>query len=164
MKVKSLVLAIFSVGAFAITSWAQPYKTALGVRLGYPNQVNFSLKHNMGPHWALEFNVGAGYRSAGADFGIMYHFDIKKVPGMRWYLGGAVDAGTYYRRYDHPVHGYAEHGGFYTGTSIYGGLEYTFPDIPLNLAFDAGPRVQFIPWDHYPEYVRVGITARYTIK
>ena len=164
MRMKKLFFTFFTLTALSFTSWAQPYKTALGVRVGYPNQVNFTLKHYLGTNWALEFNAGAGYRSAGVDLGFMYHFDIKKVEGLRWYLGAAVDAGTYYRKRYHPVHGYAKHGGFYTGTSIYGGVEYTFSNIPLNLAFDAGPRLQFVPWDHYPDYARVGLTARYTIK
>lgn len=165
MNLKSWFLSALTICTFSFISWAQPYQTAIGVRVGFPNQVNFSLKHNLGSAWALELNAGAGYRSAGVDFGFMYHFDIPKPTGMRWYVGGAADAGVHYNRGAYnPVTGKHQHGHFNTGVSIFGGVEYTFPQIPLNLAVDLGPRLPIIPWGIYPDYARVGISARYTIK
>lgn len=164
MKIRNLSLTVVIALAFSFVSYAQPYKTAIGVRLGFPNNVNFTLKHNLGTAWAIELNAGAGWRSAAIDFAGMYHFDIPKPSGMRWYLGAAADVGFFYNRGTyHPVSGY-KHGYFSTGVSIFGGLEYTFPNIPLNLAFDLGPRLPIVPWSVYPDYARVGLTARYTFK
>lgn len=161
MKTVRMVLGVLAVGLLSGLSWSQPYKTAIGVRLGYPNNVNFSLKHNFASSWGLELNAGAGYRSAGVDFSVMYHVDIKPVSGMRWFVGGAVDAGAFYRNNFHPKYGYAKTGAFSMGTSIFGGVEYSFPQIPLNLQADLGPRLPIFPWNHYNDYVRVGISARY---
>lgn len=161
MKTIKLAMAVVAITMMTAISWSQPYKSAIGVRLGFPNNVNFSFKHNFGPAWGMELNAGAGYRSAGVDFAIMYHVDIKPVAGMRWFIGGAVDAGAYYKNYNHPKYGYANSGHFAMGTSIFGGVEYSFPQFPLNLQADLGPRLPIFPWSYYNDYYRVGISARY---
>ena len=147
-------------------SFAQPYKSAIGVRVGYPAWINFDFKQNLGPHWAIELAAGASYRFAGLDVAGMYHFNIPKVDGLRWYLGFSADIGAYYRPVYYNYHGdpYHNYGSFSLGASIFGGIEYTFPKIPLNLAFDIGPRLPVLPFGVYPEYARVGIAVRYTFK
>jgi len=166
-RMKTIQKLVFAFVLLTSTySFAQPYKSAIGVRLGFPAWVNFDFKHNFGPHWAIELAAGANYRYAGLDVAGMYHFNIKKVEGLRWYLGLSVDAGGYFAPVHHNYHGdpYYNYGSLSLGTSFFGGIEYTFPNIPLNLAFDLGPRLPIFPFGVYPEYARVGIAARYVFK
>lgn len=169
---KNLLIASFILASSY--AFSQPYKSAIGVRLGFPAWANVDYKINFGPHWALDLAAGANYGYAGIDVAGMYHFDITKVTGLRWYLGASVDVGAFF-----PGGHYYYNGGYYynghvygssyspfsLGTSIFGGVEYTFPNIPLNLAFDAGPRLPVFPFiGAFNQWARVGVTARYTFK
>lgn len=168
-KLKNLLCLVFLLTA--TLSYAQPYKSAIGGRVGFPSWINFSFKHNFGPHWAIELAAGTDFNYAGVDVAGEYHFDITSVEGMRWYLGAAFDVGGYFRYggygyYKNNYYGYGYgHSALSMGASIFGGLEYTFSNIPLNLAFDLGPRLPIFPYIGYGYgWARVGVCARYTFK
>jgi hypothetical protein len=67
-------------------------------------------------------------------------------PNLGWYLGGGAHVGYWDRRPNRWDRGYAR--------SVFGvdfilGLEYTFVDIPLNLAVDWKPMVNFVGYNSF---------------
>jgi hypothetical protein len=148
-------------------SFSQPYKTALGLRLGFPSWANFNVKHNFGPHWSIDAGIGGGYRYAGIDVAGEYNFDISSVQGMRWYLGASIDVGALWWGGVGYYHGYyyGHNADLALGTSFFGGIEYTFPNIPLNLCLDIGPRIPILPVLGYNNsWIRGTTSVRYTFK
>jgi hypothetical protein len=117
---------------------AQDYKSAIGLRLGYP--ISVSYKTFISEPGAVE--IYAGFR--GYAFynyflvGAMYqhHFPIGSVPGLKWYVGGGLNALFY--NYDA---GFVGDGGFGLGINGAVGLDYKFENIPLNLSVDWLPTV-----------------------
>jgi hypothetical protein len=169
MKKINLVLAfVFTVIGH---SFAQStYKSAIGGRLatGYYDLFSASYKFYLGDSpEALEFNLGFKPYSAGYNWvnfstavSYQYHFDIQPAPGLKWFIGGGLQA--YNSFSSNPAYS-----GF--GLSIFptGGLDYKFSEIPLNLSFDFRPNIQLIkPYDYYDnfQFAVFGISARYTLK
>lgn len=116
---------------------AQDYKSAIGLRLGYP--ISVSYKTFISEPGAIE--AYAGYRGfLGYSYflvGGMYqhHFPIGSVPGLKWYVGGGASALFY--SFDTVV----GDGNFGIGINGAIGLDYKFENIPLNLSVDWLPTV-----------------------
>ena len=120
-----------------LTINAQNYKTAAGLRLGYPTSL--SIKHFITDSHALEAYVGTrgsfGYRWTNISGAYLIHQEIEEVEGLQWYWGAG--ASLY-------IWGFNEPGfeGFSTnsvGIQGYGGLDYTFADTPINITLDWTP-------------------------
>ncbi len=127
----TLLMALLFV---ASVSQAQDYKSAVGLRLGYPLSVSYKtfisdrgafegvagFRSYVGYSW---FNVGAYYQ---------HHNEISSVDGLRWYYGAG--ANVYFWSYDS---GFLNAGST-TSIGISGvlGLDYKFNDLPLNLSVD----------------------------
>ena len=83
-----------------------------------------------------------------------HHFDIKPVPGLRWYVGGGA-TGVYTFNKDF--------GGFVAGVFPTAGIDYKFSSIPLNVSTDYRPTYVFGEKNFHgfiPEIF--GLAARYT--
>ncbi len=121
---------------FAAGLFAQPFKSAIGLRFGYPTSVSY--KTFISESNALEFFGGIrswGFGSA-INIGGAYqiHKPISSVEGLEWYYGAGAGAWIY--TYDS---GITNDGGFGLGVSGYLGLQYTFDNIPLTLSSDWVP-------------------------
>jgi hypothetical protein len=115
----------------------QDYKSAIGLRLGYP--ISISYKTFINDNAALEgyagfrgysyyswFNVGALYQ---------YHKPIESVDGLAWYFGGG--ANVFFWNYDNTFYPNSDDFSSVSfGISGVIGLDYKFADIPLNLSVD----------------------------
>lgn len=129
-KIFTILLMVFM---FAAVSQAQEYKSAIGLRFGYPLSVSY--KTFISDKAAIE--GVAGFRSFGGyswfNVGGYYqhHNEIASVNGLKWYYGGGVN--VYFWSYDS---GFA--GGSTTSIGLSGvlGLDYKFADMPLNLSVD----------------------------
>jgi hypothetical protein len=141
------------------------YKTAIGLRLGYPTSVSF--KHFINEKGAVELFAGIRRWSWVNAFNIggMYehHSVIADVEGLKWYFGGG--ASVWLWTYDNDYNFGATYGN--TNIAIMGclGLDYKFNDIPLNLSVDWVPGV--IVGDAYYGGFRAGygaLSARYVLK
>ncbi len=128
-----LMLAAISAG----TLKAQDYKTALGLRAGYPYGV--TVKHFIGKYDALEGILAGSY--GGLVITGLYEREqwTGKYPGLNWFYGGGAHIGFW----DQGKNPHVDTG--YNG-SVFGidgvlGLEYTFDEIPLNLSLDVLPSV-----------------------
>ena len=120
-------------------SHAQEYRTALGLRLG--SSTGLTVKHFLNPGAAVEglltsrwngFLITGLYEVTGNAF---------DEPHLNWYLGGGAHIGfwdndPYWRR--------AGDSGSVFGIDFIGGLEYTFQEIPLNLALDWKPAINLV--------------------
>ncbi|GAB2660489.1 hypothetical protein GCM10027036_12700 [Flavihumibacter cheonanensis] len=171
---KKLLLS-FAMAAGLMSAKAQSdYNSAIGLRIGgYYDLVSASYKTHVTKPGALEFNLGfRGYRGGGIDWvtaafsaAYQHHFEIKPVPGLRWYVGGGLTAYNSFSDYE-------ELRGFGLGIFPTGGIDYKFEKIPLNLSADVRPTFGIVdPFDNdiYRGYRsfrgdNFGISARYTFR
>jgi hypothetical protein len=162
MKIRNfLILAILGI---AISSQAQDYKSAIGLRLGVPLSVSY--KTFINEKAALEFVVGYrnttywNYFSIGAYY--QHHMPIQSVDGLSWYVGGGASA--HFWSYDDVYYANTDYGTTTFGISGCIGLDYKFAEIPLNLSVDWIPTF-YISSDIYDGF-RGGegaLAVRYTL-
>ncbi|MBL0192403.1 MAG: hypothetical protein IPQ18_13970 [Saprospiraceae bacterium] len=135
MKKLLLLLVLGMVIGFNQSASAQEYKSAIGLRLGYPLSVSY--KTFLNDKAALElmggFRSWASYRSV--NIGALYqiHNPIESVSGLSWYFGGGLQAAFY--SWDS---GYLADDAGKTSIGISGniGLDYKFANTPINLSLD----------------------------
>ncbi|MCF1715002.1 hypothetical protein L0U88_10230 [Flavihumibacter sp. RY-1] len=170
---KKLLLS-FAMAAGLMSAKAQSdYNSAIGLRIGgYDDLVSASYKTHVTKPGALEFNLGFRGRSYGSfdwvtvafSAAYQHHFEIKPVPGLRWFVGGGLTAYNSFSNYD-------DYKGFGLGIFPTGGIDYKFEKIPLNLSADVRPTFGIVdPYDA-PGYKHrnfrgdnFGISARYTFR
>ena len=148
MKKVLLVLSVF----LSTLSFSQSYKTAIGVKGGYPGYGSLNAKHYFTGSSAIEASIGGG-----ANFlwlqGLYEINQALPTDGLNWYLGVGPNVG---------LGNLTNNSGVYFSGSGVIGIEYTFQDLPINLALDTGPVIEIIPtlgfnWSG-------GIAVRYTLK
>jgi hypothetical protein len=146
------------------TIYSQNYKTAAGLRLGYPLSVSY--KTFISEPGAIE--VFAGYR--GFSFyrwftvGGLYqhHNPFPDVEGLRWYYGGGASA--FFWSYDDLFVGTTDNSSVSFGILGNVGLDYRVKDQPLNLSIDWVPAFSF---NGYGKGFGAGygaLSARYILK
>jgi hypothetical protein len=142
MKKLFFLFAFLGAIFFSNAIHAQEYKSAIGLRLGYP--VSVSYKTFLSESNAVE--LFAGYRSYGGFSGFGFnsihlgaayqiHKPINGVDGLQWYYGFGASAiiNNYGNAY------YDNYGKIGIGISGYLGLDYTFPNTPISLTADWVP-------------------------
>ena len=144
----------------------QDYKSAIGLRLGYP--LSLSYKTFINDKAALEgivgfrsyayyswFNIGALYQ---------HHMDIQSVDGLAWYVGGGANA--FFWSYDNKYYpNSSDFSSFSVGISGCIGLDYKFGNIPLNLSLDWVPTFSFGgEFLNNFQSAYGGLSARYVLK
>jgi len=125
-------------------SYAQDYKTALGLKFGgYEN--GFSAKYFAAPNIAWEGILG--FRNHGAVVTGLYeiHQQAFDVPKLKFYYGfgahlGGVGGGTY-KRFNGDDR-YYQDGRVLLGADGVVGLEYVIPDSPIGFSLDLNPRIE----------------------
>ncbi len=148
MKKSLLLFSLITI--FAISSKAQEYTNAAGIRLG-PNSAaispGFTIKHFLNETNAIEGIVGI---SNGLGLCALYewHHPITSVDHLQWFVGAG---------------GYAafRSSSSYIGAAGIVGLDYKFDQIPLNISLDWKPELNIITNVAF-EGSAVGISARFT--
>lgn len=166
MKKLIFTLAVIFCCVFAAQAQSSDYKTAIGLRLGYPASITF--KQFISDPGAVEAFVGfRGYGFARLiNAGAMYqhHSPISSVAGLKWYVGGGASAWIW--TYDNDYNFGAEYNNVNLGIMGCLGLDYKFADFPINLSVDWIPT--FVLGDsYYSNGFGVGygaLSARYTLK
>lgn len=130
---------------------AQDYRFALGVRLSNSTPtLNNSIT---GKYFVTDKNAVEGMISFGSRFGMGALVEIHRpfaTQGLQWYYG----AGAYV--------------GFQSGNTFLGptgvlGLDYKFPDVPINLSVDWKPELDIIPEINFiPD--AFALSVRFTFK
>jgi hypothetical protein len=144
---KIVFIASLLISAF---SFSQSYETAIGLKGGYPSLGGLNLKKMLSSSTAAEFSIG------GYDGGLVLSglFEIQKpLPeptGLYWYLGVGPTVGSVNESLLLAVNGVL-------------GIDYTFQDLPINIALETGPVVQLIGNRNLFSWGG-GLAVRYTLK
>ncbi|MEM6801211.1 MAG: hypothetical protein AAF696_07385 [Bacteroidota bacterium] len=137
---KNLII-LFAFVAFFFSSYetifAQNYKRAIGLRLGYPTSVTF--KNFLNESHAIEAYAGtrgwSTYRWFNVAGAYQFHKDIEGVDNLQYYFGAG--ASVFFWSFDFDSR--------FSSTTIglqgYAGLDYSFDDIPLNISLDWIPTI-----------------------
>ena len=136
MKKLSLILAFFGCVLFALPSQAQNFNSAVGLRLGYPWSVTY--KKFISESSAIEVFagtrgsgiLGSGYRWYSVSAAYQIHRPIEELAGLDYYFGAGASA--YFWNFDFATDAASTN----FGIQAYGGLSYTFDDMPLNVSID----------------------------
>lgn len=136
---RKLMLIVFGVVFFALTSEvkAQSYATGIGLRSGVSN--GLTVKHFIESDLALEGILHSRWRGLMITGLIEKHKDISEVRGLRWFYGGGAHIGSWNGNRNPP---WAEPN--FGGATVFGidgiiGLDYIFTDVPINLSLDYKP-------------------------
>lgn len=154
---KKLLLVLVAVMGLSFAANAQ---NAIGLRLGYGNEISYQtamganrLELDLGSLDALLYHYNWNFLSLTGTY--QWTFELP-VPGLGWYVGPGVMAG-YYISEDTTV------GGLNLGIGGIIGLDYKFNGIPLQMSLDARPMYAVV----HPQYFNgIGYSAalgvRYT--
>jgi hypothetical protein len=151
-----LIFLLFAVGVSTLA--AQSYERAIGFRAG--TMLGGSYKKFLHPAGAMEaiFDldiVRPSQMSVRGTFLYEYHFPIKVVDGLAWYLGPGITVGAKIGNSDNRT--------FLFGADILGGVEYKLATLPLCFAFDFDPKIYFTGYDSIRlDPANAGLTLRYT--
>ncbi len=161
----TLVLSLSFAALFAQSD----YKQSIGVRLGngYYDVASAAYKTFLSDASALELDLGIRPYRAGSfhwtnvslSGAYQYHFDIKPVKGLKWFVGGGVTASNTFSNYSY-------YKGVGVGVFPTAGADYKFEKMPLAVSVDVRPTFNVVePFDYsgYANfYPNVGVSARYT--
>lgn len=159
---KKWILGLSMMVGLVQFSYGQQYNTAIGFKGGYPGYGSLSIKHFLGGgSGAIEGNFGGGPHHLIVQG--LFERNTNIEGGLDWYWGLGGHLGFWSNGYNYY---HRKNDTYYNGTwgGVDGvlGLEYTFNQIPLNLAVDMGPTLQLFP------YVGVGfggaLALRFAIK
>ena len=156
---KNLLLSALCAVAVT-TSYAQQYKTALGIRGDWSNldiaYGDISFKHFLGESSnAIDATFGFGRRHVWLQG--MYARNYPIFSSVEWYWAAGADIGYWNQNYNYREDGKSI-AGIWTGFDANIGIEYTFPMFPVNVAFDVGPTLRMYP------YVEVGPMVGFSIR
>ncbi len=155
MKKVIFASLIFFCTAITSTSFAQPYQSAIGGRLGYPFAVSY--KFFVSEPGAFEiFGGPRGYkRDNGFSINGLYqhHFPIKGADYLSFYLGGGLGIQLWNNR------------GANAALLANLGLDYKFVNAPLNIGLDWVP-VFYVNYDYDGPFAPWGgsLYIRYVLK
>jgi len=138
---KKLFTVLSFIFFFAGISTAQEYKSAIGGRVGVPLMASY--KFFISDPGAIELMAGvqfygiSNYTSFNVAGAYQHHFPIADITGFEWYVGGG--AGINFWIFNSNFGD--DEAGISPGIQAYGGISYTFENIPLNLTLDIRPGV-----------------------
>jgi hypothetical protein len=137
----------------------QTYKTAIGLRGGYPSGI--TAKHFIKGSSALEGVLSFGGWGFGFTGLYQIHVPITEAPGFNWYYGGGTHIGFAKAANSNPFLKDKEQKLFLGVDGVFG-AEYVFPDVPISISLDITPMVSLLP-EIYP-WFNAGISVRYVLK
>lgn len=131
MRTRLLSVLSFVV-LFSLSSYAQDYNSAIGLRFGSPTSLSY--KKFVSNHGAFEGVVGyrgySGYSWINIGAYYQHHNDIATIPNLRWYYGAG--ANIYFWNWD----GLSLGNSTSFGISGVLGLDYKVEEIPINVSVD----------------------------
>ena len=129
---KKILLTAFLFLAFSICSWSQQYKTAVGIKGGYPSLGGLDIKHFLRSGFAVEGTIGGFSGTMLISALIEVQKSLPEPTGLDWYVGVGPTLGI-------------SSGTFLFAANGVIGVDYTFQDFPLNLSLDTGPVLSLSP-------------------
>lgn len=141
-----LVILVLIIGGVSSVE-AQNYRTAAGLRAGYPISITF--KHFLNETSAVELfasyrnntarfvGVNYGWSWIGIGGSYLFHAPLEGIDGLTYFYGGGASVQFY--TYDGPY--YEDEDNISIGVHGKIGLDYGFDDIPLNVSLDWAPTI-----------------------
>ncbi|WP_290842913.1 hypothetical protein [Flavobacterium sp.] len=169
---KLFICAAFAI-ASAFSAEAQTVRdNAIGIRLSAGDGIgaDVSYQRRVFSKNRLEFDLGLRDQDHYDQVKFMagFHWIIPIEQGFNFYAGPAIGAGRWETNHWNDVPGdYRDDGGFGVIAGV-AGLEYVFPNIPLQLSFDIRPEAHFgdrrddFDRDYHALVPDVGLAARFT--
>ncbi len=154
MRNSLVILVLLAVTTF---SYSQNYKTAIGVKGGYPGYGSLNGKHFLNSKTAIEGSIGGGTNTLWLQG--LYELNFSLEQGLNWYAGGGANVGFY--SFKNTITN-ERTSNMILGLNGIVGIEYTFEDFPLNVALDTGPNLRII--NSFGFGWGAGIAVRYAIK
>ena len=135
---KTLFVILFA-ALVGITTSGQDYRTAIGLRAGFP--YGFTVKHFLNETNALEGILASSWGGFVATALYENEHWTGQYPGLNWFWGVGAHIGFWDN-----TNKYVDNVdvGSVLGADFILGLEYTFDEIPLNLSLDILPSVNLI--------------------
>jgi hypothetical protein len=161
---KKLILLLFIL-LINTSIKSQNYDMAIGIKSGYPGYGSLNFKKFTGSNNAIDLLFGTSFNDLNKYFWanclFEYNKNIVNGSGFNWYAGvgpsvGLWTRGGYYHKSKNKTYS-----GLWGGVSAVVGIEYTIPSIPLNLAVEAGPAINLMPY-FIPDGV-VNVAIRYVL-
>lgn len=167
-RIITLALSIAFLFTINHETKGQDYNSAIGLRLGVYTFANVSYKQFLNESAAFEVYGGGrtwgvfGFRYSRFEVGALYQhhmdLDLEPLPNLRWYVAGGAYAGLYTGNWTGST-------GLDLGVMAGPGLDYKFPDLPLNVSLDFYIGLNLIRGGDFPIFgVRQGgLSVRYTL-
>ena len=140
-----LILFLFAI--IPKDGYGQNYKSAIGLRVGYPIALTYKMK--ITSEGALDIQgsfrssllTGSRWSTVGAAVLYQHHFDISDIlPGLYWFVGGGPTLNVYNYGQDVLFENFPA---ITIGLKGSFGLDYSLEDAPINLGLDWSPAVFF---------------------
>lgn len=156
-KIAVIATLLCTIATFSNNLRAQEYGNAIGIKLGTYNGITYKLFLNQ--ETAIEAGFTFGNNTLGFTGSYQKFFPVKEVPHLNWFLGGGghlifVSGHNYiWNDYDH-------NNNIALGVNGVAGVEYKFPNIPINIGAEVGPYINLANETMFNGMF--GIFARYT--
>ena len=131
------------------------YKSAVGLRLG--NASGITAKMGLGNRVSMEGQLTTRWK--GVNFTVLAEitYELPDTRGLAWYYGAGANIGFWD---DQDIA--EQNTKLFVGADGILGMEYTFPDIPLNLALDWKPYLNILSRTHFV-WDEFALSIRYVI-
>lgn len=133
---RNFLIALGLIIAGSSMAQAQSYRSAIGVRVGYPLSITY--KKNTSAKNAIEvfggFRPHKNYNEFRINAALQIHNPISEIKNLRWYYGAGLGLATYSFN-----NGFVGDTGASVTASGYLGLDYSFEELPINLSVDWVP-------------------------
>ncbi len=155
IKKQELILMLLLLALIAPRADAQFYQNAAGLRLG--NASGLTGKTLVSKRFLLEGIISTRWRGINIVALGEITQSLVDYRGLSWYYGVGAHIGFW----DYP--GDSEEGTkLFTGVDGIVGMEYTFDEIPLNLALDWKPFLNILSTTHFV-WDEIALSVRYVI-
>jgi hypothetical protein len=159
---KSIIIFVFVM--FSVHSInAQEYKTSLGLRIGPPpfSLSGITIKHFLDKATAIEGILSFNYNGIVATGLFQSEHWTGIYPGINWYWGLGAHVGIWGAGENPYINSSATYrGGTMLGIDGILGVEYTFDNIPLNIAIDVLPTVNLLGYQSWNPF-NAAVSVRY---
>ena len=130
-----LLSAVLFVGLGTQQVQAQ-YTTAIGIRGAL--SPGLTLKHHLSSDHVIEALLVSRWQGIIATGLYELHYPALQIENLRWYIGGGGHVGIWSTTVNDNTW-FESDGGVVVGFDLIGGLEYTIPDLPINVSIDWKP-------------------------
>lgn len=132
-------LILFILSLSFLSAAAQPYRTAAGLRFGFP--YGATVRHFFDPNNGIELIAAANFRGFIAAGFFENEYRISRHSGLCWFWGLGLHGGYVDAARNPYLYMKEDYVGPVIGVDAIAGFDYTFRKIPLNISLDLLPSI-----------------------